>query len=266
MAETLRRTSWAAVLVTALAGLPAEARAAVDDECLAIEQAFAENRIADLALLEPTIPRWHALKTFRLAAAYIPERRHREARRLLKRGLNDIADALRDRPDDVELLLLGAMMDGQILLIDRWRFLFNGFRGLRRLAQAERLAPDNPRAALIRGTAKVVVPWVLGGSARQAIEILSGGVRDTSLCDAGEWAQVDILNWLGRAYDKIGDTETATCYYRQALARSENNHWVQLAIAGEGYRWIDDDAQAGEPTEAEPPKGLPPADCVPPAE
>jgi tetratricopeptide (TPR) repeat protein len=217
---------------------------ATDASCLAIEQAFADNRISELAALKPQEPRWQAQQSFRLASAYIPQDRKDEALQAIRRGLKVVARGLRDDPDDVELLLLGTMLDGEYLLINRWRFLHNGLRGLRRIARAEKLAPDNPRARLIRGSAKVVLPGIFGGSATEALAILQPGVRDTELCAGGDWGQVDLLNWLGRAASALDDSEQARHYFEQALARSPGNHWVRLAIAGEGYRWEEEpDAQ-----------------------
>lgn len=211
-----------------------------DQTCLAIEQAFADNRIEALAALEPQEPRWQAQQSFRLASAYIPQNRKDEALQAIRRGLKVVARGLREDPDDVELLLLGTMLDGEYLLINRWRFLHNGLRGLRRIARAERLAPDNPRARLIRGSAKVVLPGILGGSPTEALAILQPAMRDTELCADGDWGQVDLLNWLGRAASALGNDEASRGYFEQALQRSPGNHWVQLAIAGEGYRWEEE--------------------------
>ena len=61
--------------------------------------------------------------------------------------------------------------------------------------------------------------------------------RTTQTCDNGDWSQVDTLMWLGRAHDKKGDQARAEQYYRRALARSPDNHWIKAALAGEGYEW-----------------------------
>lgn len=214
--------------------------AVIDAECLAIEQAFARNDTQTLSALEPEDRQWQALKAFRLASTYIPEDKRREALTAIRQGLQVIKEGLRDNPEDVELLLLGTMLDGEYLLVQRWRFLHNGLRGLRRIARAEKLEPDNPRARLIRGSAKVVLPGLLGGSPEDAEQLLQPGVRSTALCENGDWGQVDLLNWLGRAAEAQGDAARAQQYYEAALARSPGNHWVRLAIEGNGYEWQED--------------------------
>ena len=64
---------------------------------------------------------------------------------------------------------------------------------------------------------------------------------ESALCADGEWAQVDLINWLGRGYAKLNDAAKAQAAYERALARSPDNHWVKLAIAGEGYEWSEGD-------------------------
>ena len=220
----------------------ADSETSLDHECALIESAFATNELAKLRDLQPVSNRWQAQRAFRLAAIYIPAGSKPLARRAVRDGLAAVRKGLNAAPSDAtraELLLLGAMLDGQYLLIDRWRLLHNGWRGLRRLRSAERLAPKSARAALIRGTAKVVAPWALGGSPEEAVEILEAVDTTTPLCVDGEWAQVDVLNWLGRAHAKLDQPDQARRYYRAALARSPGNHWVQLALAGEGYEWTE---------------------------
>lgn len=143
-----------------LAGAMAEN---VSSECLAVEQAFMHNRVAELRSLQLSTPRWQAQRFFRLAAALIPADEHKAARSAVLEGLSVVNTALRQNPEDVELLLLGAVLDGQILLLSPWRFFHNGRRGLKRLRQAEMLEPENPRAVMVRGTAQVLLPAILGG-------------------------------------------------------------------------------------------------------
>lgn len=214
----------------------------IDPECLAIEQAFAHNAISELAALTPKTDRWKALQSFRLASAFIPAGENKRALQAIKSGLAVVRSALKQNPQDVEMLLLGTMLDGEFLLINRWRFLHNGLRGLRRIARAEALDPDNPRAALIRGSAKVVLPGIFGGDAEEAVTLLESAVSDTELCAGGEWAQIDILNWLGRAHSKLEENEAARRYYQRALLRSPGNYWVELAMQGAGYEWQPDDS------------------------
>lgn len=235
------------------AGLAGSVQAAPHPECLAIEKTFAANDIAALAALQPSAPRWQAQQMFRLGAAHIPAARHGEARRAIRAGLTVVAEHLKQQPDDVEMLLLGAMLDSQYLLLDRWRFAVNGWRSQRRLARAEALAPDNPRIALLRGTAKVVLPAVLGGSAAEAVTLFNTALErsiatstaktgavtfaELDLCEEGHWAQVDLLNWLGRAYAKLNDPARSKQAYQRALQRSPDNYWVRAAIDGLGYQW-----------------------------
>lgn len=221
----------------------------VNAECLAIESAFAQNQLARLIALEPTSPRWQALQQFRLAATYIPNEEKAEARAAIRSGLAIVSTALKQDSESTDMLLLGTMLDGQYLLIHPWRFFYNGTRGLRRLSKAEKLDRHNPRVALVRATAKIVLPKALGGDIEAAEALLKQALgrrlndgqvfSESSLCVDGQWAQVDMLGWLGRAYVKQGNDASAQAAYGLALAYSPNNHWVELAMAGEGYEWSD---------------------------
>ena len=192
-----------------------------------------------------------ALKQFRLAAAYIPDKQNKQALQAIRQGLKTLNRALKTDPDNPRLLLLSAMLDGQWLLLRPWRFFLNGRRALNRLSKAEQLTPDNPRATLLRGTAKVVLPGIFGGNAEEAVALFnqtlaatdsSGQVfEDSALCHNGAWAQVDLLNWLGRAHTKLGQPKQARQAYLRALHRSPDNYWVKLAMAGQGYEWTEPD-------------------------
>ena len=225
----------------------------VIEQCLAIENAFARNGVNELEAMQidqGDLAVWEALRHFRLAAAYIPEDQNRNAGHSIREGLKVVQEGLAVNPEDVELLLLGAMLDGQYLLLRPWRYFWNGRRGLRRLAKAEAIDPKNPRIALVRGTAKFILPRILGGSPREAESIFEHALSrerfpqtpfsESGLCRSGEWGQVDLLNWLARAQSKLGKTELARQTFERAARRSPKNHWVDLAIKGEGYEWTQD--------------------------
>lgn len=224
---------------SAAAGHPATSSTVIDAECLAIETRFARYDLDGLAELAPEAPRWQALKAFRLAAARLADNNRRAAGAELQDGLAVVNRRLRDEPDDVELLLLGVMLDGQYVLVNRWRFLHNGLRGLRRMNRAADLDPGNPRLALIEGTAKLLMPAVLGGSRAEAIAIFEAARSNAPLCANGEWAQIDILTWLGRAHREAGNETAAGAAFRAARSLDADNHWLARELAGGGYEWQD---------------------------
>ncbi|MEM8766369.1 MAG: hypothetical protein AAGE43_02910 [Pseudomonadota bacterium] len=212
---------------------------AIDPDCLAIETSFARYDLNRLAALTPAAPRWRAQQAFRLAAAHLADDDRRAAGVVLKDSLPGLNKALKQDPDNVELLLLAVMLDGQYVLVNRWRFLHNGLRGLRRMNRAAELDPANPRLALIEGTAKLLMPAVLGGSGSEAITTFEAARRDTALCADGEWAQVDILTWLGRAHQEAGEEALANAVFTAARALDPENHWLARELAGGGYEWQD---------------------------
>ena len=235
------------LLVILLLSMTPLGYAEVDEHCLVIEEAFAQNAVHDLVRVDVESELWESLRNFRLAAAYIPADQNKKAGDAIRQGLRAVQAGLNKNPENVELLLLGAMLDGQYLLLRPWRYFWNGRRGLKRLAKAESLDPDNPRIALVRGTAKFILPRLLGGSPKEAEMIFTTAINhhrlpgakfgESQLCRGGEWGQVDLLNWLARAQSKLGKATLARETFARAANRSPNNHWVDLAVKGEGYEW-----------------------------
>ena len=228
---------WSILLLSLLLAQSLGAEPPIDEDCLAIENAFAMADFEALLALEPHLPRWRAHRDFRLAAGYIALGRNADAVAPLKRGLGVVAGGLTEHGEDVELLLTGVMLDGQFLLVNRWRFLHNGLRGLRRLDRASALQPDNARLALIRGTAKIVLPGVLGGNAQEAADIFIAAADDGVRCAGGEWGQIDVLTWLGRTWTELGDLEKAKQAFTAASARDPGNFWLNRELQGLGYRF-----------------------------
>lgn len=222
----------------------------VNPTCFAIERSFAENKLDALHAVDAAQPRWEALKQFRLAAAYIPADERKPALKAIREGLSVVSRELKTHPEDPELLILGAMLDGQYLLLQPWRFFWNGRRGLKRIARAEKFEPENPRIALVRGTAKFILPRILGGSAQEAEAIFSTALNQptatntpfqaTNVCAGGQWGQVDLMNWLARAYAKQGKDALSQDTFQLASKYSPGNHWVDLALKGEGYEWTQE--------------------------
>jgi hypothetical protein len=228
---------WSILLLGLVFAEPLVADALIDEDCLAIENAFAEADFDALLALEPGSSRWQAHRDFRLAAGYIALDRNADAVMPLKRGLSVVAAGLAADEEDVEQLLTGVMLDGQFLLVNRWRFLHNGLRGLRRLDRAAALQPDNVRLALIQGTAKIVLPGVLGGNAREAADIFSAAADDVQRCAGGEWGQIDVMTWLGRTWTELGEPEKANRAFAAASARDSGNYWLRRELEGSGYRF-----------------------------
>ena len=209
-----------------------------DGECKAIEAAYARADLDALIAIAPTSVNMRSLRLFRLAALHIQHNARGEAKRAIASGLAITKDRLAVDEADVEQLLFGAMFDGLHVLTHRWSFATHGFRGYRRLGRAEQLDPGNLRAALVRGSAWVVVPRWLGGDPTRAASVLTDAIHAApEHCDASAWGQIDVLMWLGRAAEALDESARADAYYRQALARSPGNVWVQRAIDGLGYSW-----------------------------
>ena len=218
-------------------------------ECIAIETTFANAELEQLEAMEFSQLHWRVLRHFRLSAAYIQLEEKKRAREHLLAGLELVNAHLKSNPEDVNILLLGAMLDGQILLLQPWRYFHNGRRGLKRVRDAKDVQPNHPRIVLIEATAKVVLPGILGGSAKEAAEELRGALEadwfgqpfeSLPLCHTGQWGQPDLLNWLGRAYAKLNQPEQAQAAYEKVFELFPNHHWTTLAVQGQGFEWSEE--------------------------
>lgn len=102
------------------------------------------------------------------------------------------------------------------------------------LSRAEKLAPRNPRVALLRGVAALHAPKMLGGSDEkaerhfaQAIELFAADAPPSPL---PAWGHAEAFAYLGQLQARTGRAAEARATYHQALALQPSNRWVREAL------------------------------------
>jgi tetratricopeptide (TPR) repeat protein len=138
-------------------------------------------------------------------------------------------------PDDAEAMtLLSSVLGMQIGL-----GVESGFSAGRRsgelLAQAEALAPSNPRVQLAIGISRHNTPLVFGGGQKRAIAALDKAVAAYRSPEAG-WGAPEAYVWRALSWRALGDEDRARADLARALEIEPSYAWASLLLtqSGEG--------------------------------
>lgn len=106
------------------------------------------------------------------------------------------------------------------------------------MSKAKKLAPDNPRVALLDAIGTLYKPSMFGGSTEGAIE---GFQRAAELFNdwqppnefAPRWGDAEVYAWLGQGYAKAEEYEKAKAAFRKALNVKPGYPWVKELLLPE---------------------------------
>ena len=98
--------------------------------------------------------------------------------------------------------------------------------------KAQKLDPENPRAAMFVGVGTMYKPAVLGGSTKKAIEeFMHAALLFESFMPSNiltpSWGHAELYAWLGQAYEKVGEYEKGVSAYKKALEIRPGYRWVR---------------------------------------
>lgn len=160
-----------------------------------------------------------------------------ERGKLLEEAEAALRLTLRANPQDAEAhALLGAVYGAQISLTPL-KALTLGPRVASAFAEAEKLAPGNPRVSLQKGISLFFVPRAFGGGPEASLRELRRAEALFAREPAGKpwpnWGRPDVLAWLGRALAEKGDREAARAAYERALALEPEYVWVRRVLIPE---------------------------------
>jgi len=101
--------------------------------------------------------------------------------------------------------------------------------------QALKLAPENPRTALIEGIGILHKPSFVGGGADKALAKLREAIvlfdaETVADSTAPDWGRDDAHVWAGQAAMKLSDYAAAREHYRRALEINPDNSWVRAIL------------------------------------
>ena len=142
--------------------------------------------------------------------------------------------SLRRNPGDAEShALLGSIYGAQISL-SPLKAITLGPRVAAAFAEAEKLAPANPRVPLQKGISLLFVPRALGGGPESAEKELRRAealfAQEPAAKTWPNWGRLDVLAWLGQVRARQGDSAGARIFYRQALALDPGYAWASLLL------------------------------------
>jgi tetratricopeptide (TPR) repeat protein len=100
--------------------------------------------------------------------------------------------------------------------------------------EAMKLEPDNPRVLLSKGIGRFNTPWMFGGSAKEAEELLKKAVdrfsREPTEKPWPNWGRFDVHAWLGQVVAKRGDKAGARAEYTKALEVAPQSGWIRYVL------------------------------------
>jgi tetratricopeptide (TPR) repeat protein len=106
------------------------------------------------------------------------------------------------------------------------------------LNDAEKLNPQNLMTFIVRGEMKYNTPKVFGGSYEDAVKNFSKAVAiceqnpDSEIVDTS-WGHLESLAWLGRAYLKLENYDSAKFTYQKALNIEPGFTWIKYVLLPE---------------------------------
>ena len=99
------------------------------------------------------------------------------------------------------------------------------------LNQAEALAPQNPRVALVRGTAAFYTPGAFGGGLDKAEQHFKQALNYyKNPCAEICWGHAETLTWLGLVYQQQDKPEQAQASWREADAVEPGYGWANYLL------------------------------------
>jgi tetratricopeptide (TPR) repeat protein len=138
-----------------------------------------------------------------------------------------------DTSDKAEALALLSSVYGMKIGLNPMKGPILGMKSGHALADAEQLAPNNPRVLLFKGIAKLNTPALFGGSRDEAIAAFDATIKNLSKenFDATNWGLDEAYIWRGIAYSDAGLVELARASYDEALRIAPDNAWAKAQRA-----------------------------------
>ncbi|MEO8224914.1 MAG: hypothetical protein ABI661_08905 [Gammaproteobacteria bacterium] len=238
------------LLVSATLAGPAVAETAFDELRGRIEQGYREHNLAgieaaraDLLSLATSPDRgpadlsgaayYAAYARFRQALAVESDRASAGA--YLEDCITELREVVRQRPDYAEAHALLGSCYGMSTLSRVFATVTRGLEARRQMAEARRLAPDNPWVVMQDGLADWATPRLFGGDRNLALAKLerAAGLFAAAMESGSRiaaWGAAEVWQQLGLRYQELGRGNAA----ESAFERSNRLSSARLQIAAAG--------------------------------
>lgn len=233
----------AAILVTS----PAALGEAFDGLRVRIEQGYQDRNLASIEAARTELLRlaaapqrataetssaayFAAYARFRQALAAESDRA--AARGYLEDCISELQDVVREQPGHAEARALLGSCNGMSTLYGVMATMTRGLEARRQMAEARRLAPDNPWVVMQDGLADWATPRLFGGDRELALVKLerAAGLFAQAMASGSHiaaWGAAEAWHQLGLRYQELGRDNDAQVAFERASAVTSGR--VQLA-------------------------------------
>lgn len=230
-----------ALLVTGLVTSPAALAEAFDGLRIRIEQGYQERNLASIEavrteLLDLAAAPQRDKVTTASAAYFAAYARFRQAlaadadrpaaRGYLEDCITELQAVVRQQPDHAEARALLGSCNGMSTLYGVMATMTRGLEARRQMAEARRLAPENPWVVMQDGLADWATPRLFGGDRQLALVKLerAAGMFGRAMESGSRiaaWGAAEAWHQLGLRYQELGrDNDAELAFERASAVRS----------------------------------------------
>ncbi|MCU4675141.1 hypothetical protein N7931_05790 [Catenovulum sp. 2E275] len=198
-----------------------------------IEDATATVNVGQLQKMVNTLTGYDlALAQYRLALSANVTGQTELANNTIEQAINTLEALDKKSPDNVEIKALLAQVYGYKISIEPQKAAYYGPKAGEKLAQAQALAPDNPRVLLVQGISKYTTPVMFGGDINAALSLFERAAQayasEQNL--TYQWGYAEAYTWQGLVNQQLGNTEQAKQNWQQALAVDADYGWAKSLL------------------------------------
>ncbi|MGD8305744.1 MAG: tetratricopeptide repeat protein [Ignavibacteria bacterium] len=195
------------------------------------------ERISNSDVHHQLVQYYQALTDYNLAVYYLQKRETEKFKEFIKSAQEILKSLLKENDKDVESLALLGTVYGIQVSLDPTLGPTYGAQSVTLVSQALGLAPDNPRVLMLNGISKFNTPDFYGGSRTEALKYFSTSIEkfEEKSANAEEinWGYMEACAWQGRAYESLGEFESALNSYQKALDAEPDYSWVKYVLLPE---------------------------------
>jgi tetratricopeptide (TPR) repeat protein len=137
------------------------------------------------------------------------------------------------QPNDAEIKALLAQVYGYKIALQPIKGMFYGSKSNAMLAGAEALSPNNPRAHLVKGIAKLNTPAIFGGSLSEATEAFNKAILayEFDVNSNYHWGFAEAYTWRGLVKMQSGELAQAKEDWQLALNINPDYGWAKTLLS-----------------------------------
>lgn len=135
--------------------------------------------------------------------------------------------------NDVEVKALLAQVYGYKIALEPMKGMYYGPKSSSTIAEAEALAPNNPRVQLVIGISKLNTPAMFGGSSEAAYQAFDKAISAYANDELSNyyWGHAEAYTWRGLVHIQKGETEKAKQDWQLALNVNPNYGWAKMLLS-----------------------------------